>query len=291
MSELTMRLAAVIPWLVATPLRAAVFVVALVAISLAVYASIEARFVHVTRDDLVSERVPEQFDGAKVVFLADIHAGRFLGKNGMRELVKKVNAEDPDVIVLGGDYVGGKANGARTFYGAASGFRARIGKVAVLGNHDVWEGADEARAGLDSAGFTLLENGSQRLEYLESHITIAGVDDLYTGKPDVARASSAIPDDEFAVLVSHNPDVFATQLEHSPRTWDLALAGHTHGGQLTALGYAALFVPSKYGQRYRTGWIREQSTPILVTKGVGVVTLPLRFFAEPEVHVITLKRP
>jgi len=278
------------PWLVATPLRAVLFIAALLAVTLVVYALVEARYVRITSDELISERLPpEEFDGAKLVFLADIHAGRFLGKKGMRKLVKKVNAEDPDVIVLGGDYVGGRANGARTFYGTASGFCARIGKVAVLGNHDVWEGADEARAGLEAAGFTLLENASQRLEYLESHITIAGVDDLYTGEPDVAAASHAIPADEFAVLVSHNPDVFATQLESSPRTWDLALAGHTHAGQLTALGYGALFIPSKYGHRYRTGWMREQDTPILVTKGVGAVTLPLRFFAEPEVHVITLK--
>jgi len=280
-----------IPWLSVSPWRMAILIVAIIVVGFTAYSSFEARFVRVRNDEIVSDRVPKGLDGTRVVFLADIHAGRFLGRRGMDELVAKVNALEPDVLVLGGDYVGGKARGASTFYGAAPGFEARLGKLAVLGNHDVWEGAREARDGLAASGFTLLENSSARIGSGSESITVAGVDDLYTGTPDVSAAASQIPAQEFAILVSHNPDVFGTQLADSPRIWDLALAGHTHAGQLTALGFAAPFVPSRFGQRYRAGWLTEEGTPILVTPGVGVVTLPLRFFARPEIHVITLRRP
>lgn len=283
--------APLIPWLTASPWRVATLIAAVLVIGITTYSGIEARMVRVRHDEVVSDRLPSGFDGARVVFLADIHAGRFMGKRGMDELVTKVNALEPDVLVLGGDYVGGKAGGASTFYGAAPRFEARLARLAVLGNHDVWEGSEEARAGLEASGFTLLENSFASVESSGSSIAVAGVADLYTGTPDIAAAGSQIPADQFAILVSHNPDVFGTQLPGSPRTWDLALAGHTHAGQLTALGLAAPFVPSRFGQRYRSGWLEEQGTPILVTPGVGVVTLPLRFFARPEIHVITLRRP
>lgn len=286
-----MNSASLMPWLTASPWRVAGLIAAAVLIGLTAYSGLEARLVRVRQDEIVSDRLPERFDGTRVVFLADIHAGRFLGKRGMDELVSKVNELEPDILVLGGDYVGGRAHGALTFYGAAPRFEARLAKLAVLGNHDIWEGSAEAREGLTSAGFTLLENDSARVESGGESIAIAGVADLYTGTPDVSAAASQIPAEQFAILVSHNPDVFGTQLPDSPRTWDLALAGHTHAGQLTALGFAAPFVPSRFGQRYREGWLEEEGTPILVTPGVGVVTLPLRFFARPEIHVITLSRP
>ncbi len=296
MASNLMNLNAPVLWLVATPLRIAVLVAAIVLIALAVYSNAEARSLRVTSDELVSETLPAEFDGVRLVFLADVHAGRFFGERSMRALVDAVNAQEPDILVLGGDYVGGRANGAATFYRWAPDFEARLAKLAVLGNHDVWEGEAEARAGLAASGFTALENAAARVSSSggpgggEASITIAGVDDLYTGNPDVARAASDIPAEDFAVLVSHNPDVFATQLDESVRTWDLALAGHTHAGQMTVLGFGAPIVPSRYGQRYRNGWMNEQGTPILVTNGVGVVTLPVRFFARPEIHVITLRR-
>lgn len=99
----------------------------------------------------------------------------------------------------------------------------------------------------------------------------------------------AAPED-FAILLTHNPDLLATQLRLHPRTWDVSLAGHLHAGQITLFGLWAPIVPSEYGQRYRTGWRKEHGTLILDTNGVGEVTAPLRFFAPPEVHLITLRR-
>ncbi len=286
-----MGLSALTTWLTASPLRIALAVASVALLAFITYSSLEARYVRITRDEITSERVPAEFDGVRIVFLADIHAGRFMGPRGMAALVDKVNALDPDVLVLGGDYVGGQANGPETFYAQAPRFEAALGKFAVMGNHDAWEGATRARDGLEASGFELLQNSSAMVRKGDVEIAVAGVEDLDTGSPDAGAAAAGIPADVFALLVSHNPDVFATQLDGPGRTWDLALAGHTHAGQLTALGMMAPIVPSAYGQRYRAGWVREEGTPILVTHGVGVVTLPLRFFAHPEIHEITLRRP
>ena len=270
--------------------RNLVFVAVLVAASFFTIAAVEARRLKIERANLISSNLPEQFEGARIVFVADVHAGPYLGADRMKALVEKVNSLDPDIIVLGGDYVGGRTNGDRTFYPAAKQFRAKLAKVAVLGNHDVWEGAETARAGLASAGFTLLENASTAVEHNGATIYVGGVEDLYTGSPYVEKAGKGIKPSDFGVLVSHNPDVLDGQLEESAAVWDLALAGHTHGGQVTWFGKFAPIIASKFGDRYRSGWRTEHYVPILVTNGVGTVTAPVRFFAQPEIHLITLHR-
>ncbi|MDF1542317.1 MAG: metallophosphoesterase [Anaerosomatales bacterium] len=274
------------PWLFDT-FRVGMLGVALAVPAVTLYGAAEARTLKVTSDVITSRSLPKEFDGTRIVFVADVHAGPYFGPNRMDKLVEQVNALDPDVLILGGDYVGGRTGGARTFYARAADFRARRAKVAVLGNHDVWEGSEEARRGFAEAGFALLEDDSVHVSTGDASIAVAGVSDLYTGDPDPEAAARGIAPETFSVLVSHNPDVFAGRLGTTAGEWDLALAGHTHAGQVTFFGTPA-FVPSEHGGRYRTGWRDENGTPILVSNGVGTVTLPVRLFAQPEIHLITL---
>lgn len=268
--------------------------IALIALAVAVvgllgFSYAESRRFQVVHHTIDSPKVPESFEGAKIVFLTDIHAGPLLGHRRMAELVERANSLGPDVLLLGGDNVGGRGSGARIFYPAARSFRASLGKFAVLGNHDVWEGQSDARTGLNDAGFQLLENEAAPVERNGERIYIGGIDDLYTGMPN-ARAAAREATGSFSVLLAHNPDAFHEELPATRGAWDLALAGHTHGGQLTWFGAHGPIVPSKFGQRYRTGWRTEAGTPILVSNGVGTVTAPLRFFARPEIHVFELRR-
>jgi predicted MPP superfamily phosphohydrolase len=247
-----------------------------------------ARHMHVTHDDLWSDRLPPSFDGVRLVFLSDVHAGLFYSRRRVRELVDRVNGLEPDILVLGGDNVGGHTGGGRAFYPEAARFSARLACVAVLGNHDVWEGAEAARRGLAEAGFRVLDNDTLDVSLHGDNICIAGLADLWTGTPDVASLAGAVRPGTFAVLVTHNPDVLDTALPATPGVWDLALAGHLHGGQLVFRG-RPLTNSSRFGRRYYGGWTREEGVPILVSNGVGTVTLPLRHAADSQVHVITLR--
>ncbi|MGB9594408.1 MAG: metallophosphoesterase, partial [Anaerolineae bacterium] len=92
---------------------------------------------------------------------------------------------------------------------------------------------------------------------------------------------------DFVILLSHNPD-YAERL--ITRDIDLMLSGHTHGGQVTLFGLWAAAVPSAYGQKYRGGFVRTEHTLVYVTTGVGTITPPVRFWARPEVVLITLER-
>jgi predicted MPP superfamily phosphohydrolase len=251
------------------------------------YLAYEARHVRVVRDDLKVGDLPPELDGLRIVFVSDVHAGPWFGHDRMRMLVRLVDSLEPDVLILGGDYVGGRRNGAAIFYAQAPDFSARLAKVAVLGNHDVWEGVADARKGLAAAGFRLLENRGVRVPVGTATLAIAGVDDLYTGSPSVAAAADDVRPDDYAILVSHNPDVFRYMLEGTQPLWDLALGGHTHGGQIS-LASAGTDSPPQH-HRFRSGWFTENGVPTLVSNGVGTVMLPLRFQTPPEVHAITLR--
>ena len=268
--------------------RSAAIVVVLLAAAFFAIAAAEARRLRIDRKELVSPDLPEEFDGARLVFVADIHAGPHFGKRRVSALIEAENQLDADVLVLGGDYVGGRLDGAEAFYPQAARLRASLGRYAVLGNHDVWEDPDAARRGLEGAGITLLENESVRVSRNGESIVIAGVEDLYTGHPDAEVAGKDLKPSDFSVLVSHNPDVFGGQLPEMKGIWDLALSGHTHGGQVTFFGSLMPLTPEWFRKRFRSGWSYQSGVPVLVSNGVGTVTAPIRFFAEPEIHVITL---
>ncbi len=251
-------------------------------------AGVNARRVRVEQIEIKSKNLPQAFDGTRLIFLSDIHAGPFLSQSRVAQLVDTVNKLGPDLLILGGDNVGGHAQGDSLFYPEAKRFKARLSRLAVLGNHDVREGAGNARRGLAQAGFTLLENEAAAVEKDGYRIFVAGLEDRWTSEPDVVKTAAGISPDDFAVLVTHNPDELSVALPATPGLWDLALAGHVHGGQVLLFG-RGFTRPTEFGKRYRTGWRTECGVPILVSNGVGTVILPLRSRARPEIHVLILK--
>ncbi len=119
---------------------------------------------------------------------------------------------------------------------------------------------------------------------------IAGLEDEWTGSPDATALAGQIGHDEFAVLVSHNPDAFDLALASETNPWGLALAGHTHGGQIRGAYEIMGHRPTRFGERFLGGWSDENGTPVLVTNGIGTVTVPLRTLAPAQIHVVTLER-
>lgn len=250
----------------------------------------EARWLSVEESVVADPTLPAEFDGTRIAFVSDIHAGTLLGQRHLDRTMALVNGVGADLIVLGGDYVGGGEQGNVMFYPAAERLEAPLGVVAVLGNHDARFDVNEARAKLAAIDVTLLENSNVRIARGGSSVRVAGVADFTEQVPDIELAAADIPSDEYAILISHNPDLLVRGLPKVRGAFDLALSGHTHGGQITAFGLYAPFIPSHYGQRFRAGWGEVDGVPNLVSRGAGTFVLPMRFFARPEVHVIELRR-
>ena len=148
--------------------------------------------------------------------------------------------------------------------------------ITVLGNHDCKFDKARVRNVLQTSGIIVLENSNTKFEGL----SIAGVEDIQTGFPDVEMA--LIGTEHPTILLSHNPDIYYDVHEKV----ELILAGHLHGGQIYLPFIGALNLPSKYGNKLVRGLIEDTHNKMLVTKGLGTSILPIRFGAVPEIIVI-----
>jgi predicted MPP superfamily phosphohydrolase len=168
---------------------------------------------------------------------------------------------------------------------------ARLGRYAVLGNHDNLNYRDNrdfqpfSLAALAEAGLTSLNNSGIWLERDGARLRLSGVGDLWTDRQDLDTALGNATLGDAVILLSHNPD-FAEIL--GDRRVGLVLSGHTHGGQVVLPGLGAPIVPSRYGQKYLHGLVQGPLCQVFVTRGVGTITPPVRFLCRPEIVLITL---
>lgn len=274
-------------WALAATIFAAVVVV------LVAYSFSETYRVEVKEYTFTSPDVPAAFDGTRIVLLADIHRSFFFSEKRLAHLVDRTNAMDADMIVLGGDYVYGSQDYEAAAFAELARLKAPLGTFAVLGNHDyAHPGGDRndpavAMEAARKAGIPMLDNTGVWIEKAGQRFRLAGVSDLQQGYPDAAAAIGGTSASDLVLLVSHEPDV-AEDL--TPGAADLVLSGHTHGGQLTFFGLWAPVVGSKYGQKYRTGMVSNGAATVIISNGVGTVFPPLRFFARPQIVVVTLRK-
>lgn len=229
-----------------------------------------------------------------VALMTDTHlSGPDNGPARMARIVARINGLKPDLILLGGDYIGDRKGGA-TYDALASvapfaGLHAPLGVVAVLGNHDKRSKKNLAalarpawRAAFADMNIPILDNQAVR----RGPLAIGGLRDIYTGKPDIRATIAAMKRLGGArVMMSHGPDPF-------PRIPDmpiLTLVGHTHCGQVALPFVGAVYVPSRYGTRYACGVYHEGRKTMIVSAGVGTSALPFRMLAPPDIWLITIR--
>ena len=265
----------------------AVIVVGLAIATLLGIMLLEARSLRTYAFTVTDPELPSAFDGLRVAFISDVHLGPYVSRAQVRRVVDRVDGLHPDLIVLGGDYAYRDAGAIRPAFAELKRLRAPLGVYGVLGNHDHWLGAATTRSAMEAAGIRDLDNRGVWLERGTARIRLCGVDDLWEGRQDLPAALADAAPSDFVLLVSHNPDVAETLADGQA---DLLLSGHTHGGQVTIFGLWAPLLPSKYGQKYRAGLVDAGAVTVLVTTGVGTTVVPFRFFARPEIALLTLRR-
>jgi uncharacterized protein len=272
-------------------LARALAVVWLVAVALAVYAvKIEPSRLSVNPYDFALPNWPAAASGTRVALLSDLHIGSpYWDLARLRSLVERVNAEHPDLVLLGGDYsindtLGGTFVAIEPIAAELGKLRAPLGVVAVLGNHDWWNGGARTRVALEANGIKVLDDEVLRIDTRGTHFFLLGMSDIRARTRSAKAALDLAPPGEPLLALVHEPDIFAQMDARA----SLTLAGHTHGGQVRLPLLGRLVVPSQYGQRYAAGHIVEGGRHLFVTTGLGTSLLPIRFRVPPEVALLTL---
>ena len=227
--------------------------------------------------------LPRVFDGTRVLVLSDIHAGPFVSVAALERTIERLVALQPDLILVAGDLLTARVEEWSVHGSAFARLRAPLGTFAVMGNHDHYTG-DVARVieSAEASGIHVLNNRSYTLRRGGETLSLAGVDDLVMGRPDLDAALAGTRDP--VILVSHNPDLL---FDAARRGVALMLSGHTHGGQIRLPGLPVLVRQSRY--RLDEGRFEIGDTQAIVTRGLGSVGVPLRFRCPPEALWLTLE--
>ncbi len=224
----------------------------------------------------------------RVAQVTDLHCSWCVSEGFIARVVERTNALRPDLVALTGDFVTHSSDYALSCAEQLARLRAPLGLYGVLGNHDYmadgWQGAIAVATHLMDAHVDLVINQNRRLD---NGLWIAGLDDCFVGHPDPEAAFAGIRRGEPVLAMTHNPELFPT-LRSYPC---LTLAGHTHGGQINIPGITRYLIGTR--ARYLRGWFRDADPNLpgrmYVSRGLGVIGIPMRLRSYPEIAVFDLQ--
>lgn len=221
----------------------------------------------------------------RIAYASDFHAGPTTDASVLKAACVQLRAATADVLLLGGDFVTGRASEIDWLARELGDIPAPLGRFAVLGNHDLWSDAGYVAERLEAAGVRVLVNANVRLGAPFDRVWVCGLDDYWSGRPDAAATFRGA--DGVRVVLMHAPSGL---LDLGDERFELALCGHTHGGQVALPGGIPIVVPrGPLSRRYARGRFRiGDGGTLVVSIGLGCVVLPLRIFANPEIVVCTL---
>lgn len=261
------------------------------------------------------ETLPPSFDGYRIGFLTDPHLGMWVPQSWIVAALETLRESKPDILVLGGDYIfvsdnpiwkisgairnwdyvdlSRRETAAKAFHDFAriiSNFSFPDGIIGVTGNHDNWNSPKIFHDVMKQfSNIRILLNEEIFIARNGERIGLFGVDDYLTGFPTLPPRRIRAPLPVTRILVSHNPDYVALLANEDPSLFDLALCGHTHGGQVCLPGITGLVVPIQ-NPAFLAGLAQTGESVVYTSRGLGVVGLPFRFHCPPELTIIELRK-
>lgn len=231
-------------------------------------------------------RLSSGMSGFRVVQLTDVHIGPTLGREWLASIVDRVNALEPDLIVITGDLVDGSVEALRDHVAPLANLRSKHGTYFVTGNHEYYSGVDAWMAELERLGVRVLRNERVTIGEGDDAFDLAGVDDWASKGfggghgPNLARALEGRDPKREVILLAHQPKQIR---EAAALGVGLQISGHTHGGQIFPW---TLFV--RLDQPYIAGLSQHEGTQIYVSRGTGYWGPPMRVAAPAEITVLEL---
>lgn len=235
------------------------------------------------------KNLPEKLRGLTIGLMADIHAGMYMSKAEIDEYVGVMNKLKPDLILIPGDFVNNQTIEVFPVCEAFQKLYATHGIFGCLGNHDFFADENIIANELKRAGIIMLRDEHRIIEIENEKIAFIGVDDIRATTPLTARLTkacdgldSSIP----SILLCHKPYYLD---EVIPYNINVVVSGHTHGGQINLADIFGISLsPASIVSKYVKGLYALENTQMYVTRGIGVVGLPIRLNCPPEITLLTL---
>lgn len=268
----------------ALPPRLGVAIIGVLIAAASIWSVHEALAIRLKEVTVRTPRLPAGSDPVRIVQIADLHLGLIVREGRLRRVLELVEQAEPDLLVSTGDLVDASFDSVAVEADLLAGARARLGKFAVLGNHESYAGSDNSLRFHEAAGLRVLRGESVLVDGM---LRVAGVDGSggwHTGidsADNEDEALAAAGDRRATILLKHRPEVRETSLGR----FDLQLSGHTHGGQIFPFNVFAAMANS-YGPGLHN---LDKGSFLYVSRGTGTWGPPMRLFQPPEVTLIILE--
>ena len=256
--------------------------------------------------NLEFEDLPDAFDGFKITQISDIHSGSFDNQTKVQYGVDLVNQQKSDLVLFTGDLVNNRADEIKPWIKIFNKIKAEFGVFSILGNHDYgdymrWESPAAKRKNMEDLydahnemGWDLLLNESRFIEKDGERLAIIGVENWGSGfkkAGDLNKALNKVSENDFKILLTHDPSHWEAQVIPHPFKIHLTLSGHTHGMQFgIEIPGIIKWSPAKWRYKQWAGVYSENKQYLNVNRGFGYLAYPGRVGMWPEVSVITLSK-
>ena len=255
-------------------------------IAMTAYGYFEAKKLCIERLTVRTSKLPDGVSKIRIAQISDLHLGVLVKDQILNRVIEIIDDERPDLVVSTGDLVDGVVRHIEHYAGRLKAIHPRLGKFAVLGNHEIYGGLKNTTKFIADSGFTLLRGEGTTIENV---LNIAGMDfaggeakRINKNLPETKEweVLSALSRDKFTLLLKHRSDIE----EKSLGLFDLQLSGHTHKGQIFPISLVILFL-----FQYISGFTKLfKGSAIYVSRGAGTAGPPVRVFSKPEVTIIDI---
>lgn len=240
--------------------------------------------------DIPLAGLPADLDGLRILHLSDIHLSAFLSEAEFARVIDAALHLHPQIAVVTGDLISGPTDPLDACIRQLARVKADAGVFGCMGNHETYSRVEDYTE-RESArfGIRFLRGHAQSLRFGNATLNLAGLD--FQSQRDRERylrgAERLIVPGTINILLQHNPDVFPAAARQG---YNLLLAGHTHGGQVTVEILDRFINPARFFTPYVYGLYRRGNAAAYVTRGIGTIGIPARLGAPPEISLLRLRK-
>ena len=234
--------------------------------------------------------LPVDLEGLRILQLSDIHLSAFLSEGELAHVIDASLELRPQLAVITGDLISGRGDPLDACIRQLARVKADAGVLACMGNHERYARV-EGYTTRESArmGIRFLRGEAQELRFGNATLNVAGLDfqSSRQRRAYLRGAERLIRPGATNILLQHNPDTFP---EAARQGYNLLLAGHTHGGQVTVEILDQAINPARFFTPYVYGLYRAGNSAAYVTRGIGTIGIPARIGAPPEISLLRLRK-
>lgn len=232
--------------------------------------------------------LPADLDGLRLVQISDIHLSSFFSREQLQRVVDQANELRADLALVTGDLITAPGDPLDEAMEELARLHADHGVLGCLGNHEIVARSERETVAMGARrGMRFLRQQAECLRFGSARLNIAGVDYQRKQRPYLVGAGALRRDDAVNLLLSHNPDVFPVAASQG---WDVTVAGHTHGGQITLEYLHPSLNPARFYTPFTYGLYKQEGRSLFVTSGLGTVGIPARLGTQAEIALLTLTR-